>query len=419
MAAICGIDWASEWHDVRIGDEPRRAAAAERRFAHDERGFERADRRSCSSIGVARVAIERPDGLLVGRLLAAGIVVLAIHPNQVERRARSLPGRGGKSDRFDAFVLCELARTDPHRFPALAPSGDETLALKALVRTREDLVDAPCRAGQPAARSARAVLAGRRSDLRRRRQPDRACLPRALPEPRRRSWPRREAPRRLPGRHAYCGRRTARRAARAAAQRTAALPANSRAEARRAAVLGLVAALSPIVEQISQLTSQIARRRPLPPRRSDLPLVLPRPEERHHRRRPARRDRRQPRPLPDRRRARRRRRPSPCRDPVRQAPHATLPLGLRQAPAQTLRASWPTAPATGIPGPTTSTSAPALAAATTLTRSASSAVPGPACSGAAGRTTRPTTPPDTKLSTLPLAARGLTQGVSADSGTRV
>jgi hypothetical protein len=30
-----------------------------------------------------RVAIERPDGLLVGGLLAAGITLIAIHPNQV------------------------------------------------------------------------------------------------------------------------------------------------------------------------------------------------------------------------------------------------------------------------------------------------------------------------------------------------
>ena len=46
---------------------------------------------------------------------------------------------GGKSDRFDAFVLCELARTDSHRFPALSPSGDETLALRAYLRKRERL----------------------------------------------------------------------------------------------------------------------------------------------------------------------------------------------------------------------------------------------------------------------------------------
>ena len=47
-----------------------------------------------------------------------------------------------RADTFDSFVLCELARTDAHRFPALAPSGDETMALRALVRTREDLVAA-------------------------------------------------------------------------------------------------------------------------------------------------------------------------------------------------------------------------------------------------------------------------------------
>ena len=43
MAAVCGIDWASEWHDVDIADEHgTRLLAA--RFAHDERGVVRADR---------------------------------------------------------------------------------------------------------------------------------------------------------------------------------------------------------------------------------------------------------------------------------------------------------------------------------------------------------------------------------------
>src|SRR6476659_1744000 len=49
---------------------------------------------------------------------------------------------GGKSDRFDAFVLCELARTDSHRFRVLEPDSDATKALRALTRTREDLVHA-------------------------------------------------------------------------------------------------------------------------------------------------------------------------------------------------------------------------------------------------------------------------------------
>jgi Methylmalonyl-CoA mutase/Transposase len=39
-----------------------------------------------------------------------------------------------------AFVLCELARTDHHRFRVLEPDSDQTKALRALTRAREDLV---------------------------------------------------------------------------------------------------------------------------------------------------------------------------------------------------------------------------------------------------------------------------------------
>ena len=37
-------------------------------------------------------------------------------------------------------MLCELARTDNHRFRVLEPDSDETKALRALSRAREDLV---------------------------------------------------------------------------------------------------------------------------------------------------------------------------------------------------------------------------------------------------------------------------------------
>jgi hypothetical protein len=49
---------------------------------------------------------------------------------------------GGKSDRPDAFVLCELARTDNHRVRVLEPDSDQTKALRALTRGREDLAHA-------------------------------------------------------------------------------------------------------------------------------------------------------------------------------------------------------------------------------------------------------------------------------------
>jgi Transposase len=81
---------------------------------------------------VSLVAIERPDGLLVERLLEAGLRILPLHPNQVAATRDRFRASGGKSDGFDAFVLCELARTDHHRFRVLEPDTDQTKALRAL-----------------------------------------------------------------------------------------------------------------------------------------------------------------------------------------------------------------------------------------------------------------------------------------------
>jgi len=63
-----------------------------------------------------------------------------LHPNQVAATRDRFRASGGKSDGFDAFVLCELARTDHHRFRVLEPDSDQTKALRALTRAREDLV---------------------------------------------------------------------------------------------------------------------------------------------------------------------------------------------------------------------------------------------------------------------------------------
>lgn len=141
MPATCGLDWAQDHNDIRIADSVTGELLLEQRFATSEAGTQ-------ALIGalidhdVEAVGIERPDGLLVGRLLGAGITVLAMHPNQVAAARDRFRAAAGKSDRFDAMVLCELTRTDRHRFAALAPLGDETLALRALLRTRQDLVEA-------------------------------------------------------------------------------------------------------------------------------------------------------------------------------------------------------------------------------------------------------------------------------------
>jgi len=138
MGNCAGVDWASVKHDGRVAD-PAGEELLAATFAHDERGV-RSLCRQLVRLGVELVAIERPDGLLVERLLDAGLRVLALHPNQVAAARDRFRVSGGKSDRFDAFVLCELARTDHHRFRVLEPDTDQTKALRALTRAREDLV---------------------------------------------------------------------------------------------------------------------------------------------------------------------------------------------------------------------------------------------------------------------------------------
>ena len=135
---FAGVDWASEEHAVCVVDEDGRIVEG-RRYRHNETGL----RALCGRLlrlKVKLVALERPDGLLIDRLLDAGLAVVAIHPNQVKASRSRYSVAGGKSDRFDSFVLAELARTDSHRFRVLVPDSDRTKALRAMTRARESLV---------------------------------------------------------------------------------------------------------------------------------------------------------------------------------------------------------------------------------------------------------------------------------------
>ncbi len=256
MGAISGIDWASDWHDVHVSDEQGHVLAAEQ-FAHDERGIS-ALIELLLTHRVECCAIERPDGLLVGRLLTAGVAVLAIHPNQVKAARDRFRAAAGKNDRFDAMVLCELARTDRHRLPALAPSSDETLALRVLLRTRGDLVDARVALANQLRAHLQAFWPGAERIFAEIDSPIALAFLERYPSP---TDARALGEKRLQGflaRHAYCGRRTPTELLTRLRNAPQAVIGEIESEARRAAVLSLISTLRPLVEQISQLTSQIA-----------------------------------------------------------------------------------------------------------------------------------------------------------------
>lgn len=256
QAAGAGIDWAAEENVFCAVDAEGRRLATEP-FAHDEAGI-RALIGRMRELGVDRVAIERPDGLLVDRLTEAGFTVLPVHPNALKATRPRYEASGGKSDGFDAFVLAELARTDHHRLRRLSPDSDETKALRALTRTREDLVGARVRLANELRAQLDAFWPGAARVFADVDSPIALAFLGRYPSP---ADARGLGEKRMEGflaRHRYPGRRSGAelldRLRSAPEGRAGALEA----EARRGAVLGLVAALKPIVEQIRELTSQIA-----------------------------------------------------------------------------------------------------------------------------------------------------------------
>ena len=135
---FAGIDWAVADHVACVVDMAGRVLD---RFsaAHDKAGIEMLIARLRRS-GVTEVAIERGGGVLVEALLAAGLTVVVVSSHRVKNlRARYRSG-GGKDDRFDAFVLADTLRTDRARLRPLVPDAPATLALRAAVRARRDLV---------------------------------------------------------------------------------------------------------------------------------------------------------------------------------------------------------------------------------------------------------------------------------------
>jgi transposase len=141
MRFFVGIDWASQAHAVCVIDETARIHW-QGSVPHTAAGLAAllARLRPWRRRGPMQIALERPSGLLVDTLVAAGVEVVPIHPNALKASRPRYSAAGGKSDPGDAFILADLLRTDGHRFRPLHPPSDDTRALRALVRGRDDLV---------------------------------------------------------------------------------------------------------------------------------------------------------------------------------------------------------------------------------------------------------------------------------------
>ena len=139
----CGIDWALTSHAVCVLDDAGNKVSAFQ-VAHTADGFDQLTNRLRGHGDPAGlpVAIERPDGRLVDRLLEAGHPVVPVSPGAIKAWRDAEVRSGAKHDPGDAAVIADYLRLRCHRLRVLAPFSPETRALRAVVRPRQDLVAA-------------------------------------------------------------------------------------------------------------------------------------------------------------------------------------------------------------------------------------------------------------------------------------
>ena len=327
MSFVVGLDWAATTHAVCVLDETG-TVRWRGTVPHTAAGLAELVQRLARFAPPATlpVALERPSGLVVDTLLDAGFPVVPIHPNAVKACRPRYSAAGGKSDRGDAYLLGDLLRTDGHRFRPLLPLADETRALRALVRGRDDLV------------AQRVALANQLRALLERFWPGAATIfadvdsPIALAFLTRYPTPQsaeRLGERRLAlflRRHAYCGRR-APAELRPAPPRPAQSHRRRRDRGQRRTGPGPGRG-SHAPRRPDPATLRGDRGRVAPARRWPARPELPAQWGRQRRPDP-RRARRRPGPLPHRRPARRRSRRRPGHPGLRQTPGRHLPLGLQ------------------------------------------------------------------------------------------
>ena len=259
MPFFVGLDWAATAHAVCVIDE---AGTVHWRgdVPHSAGGLADLVRRLTrfGTPPTLPIAVERPSGVLVDTLVDAGFPVVPIHPNAVKATRPRYAAAPGKSDPGDAFLLADLLRTDGHRFRPLRPLADETRALRALVRGRDDLV------------TQRVALANQLRALLERFWPGAAAIfadvdsPIALAFLARYPTPQSAehlGERRLAQflrRHAYSGRRSAPELLTRLRTAPASRAGDAESDASGELVRVLVAVLGPLGAQIQQLSAAIA-----------------------------------------------------------------------------------------------------------------------------------------------------------------
>ncbi|MEU9222681.1 IS110 family transposase [Streptomyces sp. NPDC048376] len=143
MKAFCGIDWASDHHDIAVVDEAG-SLLARARIDDTAEGLDQLLRILAEQGDTPQepipVAIETSRGLLVACLRATGRPVYSINPMAAARYRDRYTVSRKKSDHLDATVLANILRTDAAAHRTLPADSELAQAVAVLARAQQHAV---------------------------------------------------------------------------------------------------------------------------------------------------------------------------------------------------------------------------------------------------------------------------------------
>lgn len=137
-----GDDWSEEKHDVWLMDSDGHRVAAGS-FPNGVEGvaaFHELVAEYVSDPSQVVVGTETDRGLWVAALVAAGYQVFALNPKSMSRYRDRHRVSGAKSDASDAKVLADAVRTDRHNHRPVAGDSAQALGVKSLARAHQNLI---------------------------------------------------------------------------------------------------------------------------------------------------------------------------------------------------------------------------------------------------------------------------------------
>ena len=143
MGLYCGIDWASEHHDIAVVDDDGQVVARGR-LGNDAAGFAQALRLLAEAGDSADhpipVGIETDRGLWVAALRQTGRLIYPINPLAASQYRARYALSGAKSDATDAVLLANIVRTDAAAHRPLPADTGLAQAIRVLARAQQDAV---------------------------------------------------------------------------------------------------------------------------------------------------------------------------------------------------------------------------------------------------------------------------------------